>query len=101
MSTGSSKTRVSTGSSKTGVTYGAIWSERALDLAASFLKGDPKGLDQVFQSVDLLADTPRPDGTAEYGTPDRRRLRSGRYRVLYDVDGNTVTVVVIHAGRTS
>ncbi|WP_433023223.1 type II toxin-antitoxin system RelE/ParE family toxin [Kribbella sp. CA-294648] len=46
-----------------------------------------------------MADDPRPEGTAEYGTPDRRRLRSGRYRVLYDVNDNTVTVVVIHAGR--
>lgn len=83
------------------MTYEVIWSERALDQAAGFLKDDPEGLDQLFQSVDLLAGDPRPEGTAEYGTPDRRRLRSGRYRVLYDVDDNTVTVVMIHAGRTS
>ncbi|MCI0687766.1 MAG: hypothetical protein L0Y54_11085 [Sporichthyaceae bacterium] len=30
-----------------------------------------------------------------------RRLRSGRYRVLYDVNDSTVTVVVIHAGRSA
>ena len=83
------------------MTYEVTWSERALDQAAGFLKDDPDGLDQLFQSVDLLADEPRPEGTTEYGTPDRRRLRSGRYRVLYDVNDNTVTVVVIHAGRTS
>ncbi|GAA0948547.1 hypothetical protein GCM10009554_46250 [Kribbella koreensis] len=63
--------------------------------------GNPEGLDQLFHTVDLLADEPRPEGTTGYRTPDRRRLRSGRYRVLYDVNDNTVTVVVIHAGRTS
>ncbi|WP_020386799.1 type II toxin-antitoxin system RelE family toxin [Kribbella catacumbae] len=83
------------------MTYEIIWSERALDQATGFLKDDPEGLDQLFQSVDLLADDPRPEGTAEYGTPDRRRMRSGRYRVLYDVNDKTVTVIVIHAGRTS
>ncbi|WP_427896710.1 type II toxin-antitoxin system RelE family toxin (plasmid) [Kribbella sp. GL6] len=83
------------------MTYEVIWSERALDQAAGFLKDDPDGLAQLFASVDLLADDPRPSGTAEYGTPDRRRLRSGRYRVLYDVNDSTVTVVVIHAGRSA
>ncbi|MFD3406987.1 type II toxin-antitoxin system RelE/ParE family toxin [Kribbella sp. NPDC058693] len=82
------------------MTYEVIWSERALDQAAGFLKDDAEGLAQLFASVDLLADDPRPAGTAEYGTPDRRRLRSGRYRVLYDVNDSTVTVVVIHAGRS-
>lgn len=81
--------------------FEVIWSERALDQAAGFLKDDPDGLEQLFRSVDLLADDPRPAGTAEYGSPDRRRLRVGRYRVLYDVDDGSVTVIVIHAGRVS
>jgi mRNA interferase RelE/StbE len=81
------------------VTYKVIWSERAIDQAAGFLKDDPDGLRQLFAAVDLLADDPRPSGTAEYGTPDKRRLRTGRYRLLYNVSDATVTVVVIHAGR--
>jgi mRNA-degrading endonuclease RelE of RelBE toxin-antitoxin system len=50
----------------------------------------------------ISAGYPRP---AEGGThsrirhPDKRRLRAGRYRVLYNVNGATVTVVVIRAGR--
>lgn len=81
------------------MTYEVTWSERALNQAAGFLEDDPDGLAQLFHTLDLLAHDPRPPGTTEYGTPDRRRLRSGRYRVLYDVDDTTVTVVVIHAGR--
>ena len=82
------------------MTYEVVWSERALDQAAGFLADDPDGLAQLMAAVDLLADEPRPEGTAEYGSPDVRRMHVGRYRVLYDVNDTTVTVVVIHAGRT-
>lgn len=81
------------------MTYEVIWSERALDQAAGFLKDDPAGLEQLLSAVDLLADDPRPTGTTEYGSPDIRRLHVGRYRVLYDISDAEVTLVVIHAGR--
>jgi mRNA interferase RelE/StbE len=81
------------------VVYQVVWSERALNQAAGFLADHPDGLAQLLDAVDLLADEPRPVGTAEYGSPDVRRLHVGRYRVLYDIDDTTVTVVVIHAGR--
>ncbi len=81
------------------MTYEVIWSERAINQAAGFLKDDPDGLEQLLDAVALLANDPRPTGTAEYGSPDVRRLHVGRYRVLYDVSDATVTVVVIHAGR--
>jgi mRNA interferase RelE/StbE len=83
------------------VKYQVIWSERAIDQAAGFLKDDPEGLRQLFNAVDLLAGDPRPVGTAEYGSPDIRRLRAGRFRVLYNVSDEAVTVVVIHAGQVS
>ena len=79
--------------------YQVVWSERAINQAAGFLEDDPDGLAHLLDVVDLLADEPRPEGTAEYGSPDVRRLHVGRYRVLYDVDDATVTMVVIHAGR--
>jgi mRNA interferase RelE/StbE len=81
------------------VTYEVVWSERALDQAAGFLADDPAGLEQLLAAVDMLAEEPRPEATAEYGSPDVRRMHVGRYRVLYDVNDTTVTVVVIHAGR--
>lgn len=81
------------------MTYQVVWSDRALNQAAGFLEDDPAGLTQLLDAVDLLADEPRPSGSAEYGSPDVRRLHVGRYRILYDIDDTTVTVVVIHAGR--
>jgi len=79
------------------VSYEVIWSERALDQAAGFLAEDPEGLEQLLDAVDQLADEPRPEWTDEFGSPDTRRLRIGRYRVLYDIYAYMVTVVVIHA----
>ncbi|MGR3934907.1 type II toxin-antitoxin system RelE family toxin [Streptomyces sp. BRA346] len=77
-----------------------IWSEQALDNATRFLKDDPEGLEQVFKAVDLLADNPRPAGTAAYGSPDLRRMHVGMYRLMYEITDASVTIVVIHIGRT-
>ncbi|MFJ3791190.1 type II toxin-antitoxin system RelE/ParE family toxin [Kitasatospora sp. NPDC090091] len=76
-----------------------IWDEPAVNAAARFLNDDPEGLRQVMDAVDLLADSPRPAGTAECGSPDLRRMHIGRHRVLYEITGTTVTIVVIHLGR--
>ncbi|MFI0928549.1 type II toxin-antitoxin system RelE/ParE family toxin [Streptomyces sp. NPDC021012] len=81
------------------MTYEIVWDEAAIDAAARFLKDDPDGLQQLMDSIDLLADQPRPEGSAEYGSPDLRRMHVGRYWVLYEITEATITVVVIHIGR--
>jgi mRNA interferase RelE/StbE len=83
------------------VSHRIIWRPQATDAAAAFLKDDPEGLRQLFASVDLLADRPRPVGAAEYGSPDLLRMHVGRYRVLYEVSDDIVTIVVLHVGRSS
>ncbi|MFJ6792039.1 type II toxin-antitoxin system RelE family toxin [Streptomyces angustmyceticus] len=82
------------------MTYTIVWDEAAIDAAARFLKDDPEGLRQLMEAVDLLAEQPRPEGTAEYGSTELRRMHVGRYRVLYEITEATVTIVVIHVGRT-
>ncbi|MFD7735750.1 type II toxin-antitoxin system RelE/ParE family toxin [Kitasatospora phosalacinea] len=76
-----------------------IWDEPAIDDVARFLKDDPEGLRQLMDSVDLLAHSPRPPASAEYGSADLRRVHVGRYRVMYEITETTVTVIVIHLGR--
>ncbi|ADI07438.1 hypothetical protein SBI_04318 [Streptomyces bingchenggensis BCW-1] len=80
--------------------YRIIWDDPAINAAARFLKDDPEGLQQVFAAVDLLAVDPRPIGTAEYGSPDLRRMHVGFYRVMYEITESTVTIMVMHLGRT-
>ncbi|MFD7666752.1 type II toxin-antitoxin system RelE/ParE family toxin [Streptomyces sp. NPDC059788] len=81
------------------MTYEIIWDPAAIDAAARFLKDDADGLRLLLDAVDLLSTQPRPTGSAEYGSPDLRRMHVGRYRVLYEVTEATVTIVVIHIGR--
>ena len=60
-----------------------IWEAQAIDQAAGFLHDDPNGVREMLDTVALLADEPRPAGSFPYGSTDRRRLRIGRYRVMY------------------
>lgn len=76
------------------------YDERAIDQAAAFLD-DPDGIRAVLDAIDRLADDPRPAGSFPYGSPDLRRLRAGRYRVLYEITGQTVAIRHIARGTGS
>ncbi len=82
------------------MTYEILWTDQALAAAQAYMDDDPEGLARAFDVVDLLAHDPRPEGAFRWGT-DRYRLHIGRYRVIYEIAEKTVTVAVIHLGRTS
>jgi len=73
------------------------YDERAIGQAAGFLD-DPQGLGEVLDAIDRLAGDPRPAGSFPYGSPDLRRLRAGRYRVLYEITGDVVAIRHIARG---
>jgi mRNA interferase RelE/StbE len=81
------------------VTFRIIWHEQAADGAVRFLKEDPDGLGRVFAAADLLADEPRPEASVALGSPDLRRLDAGPYRLIYQVEAASATIVVLHIGR--
>jgi mRNA interferase RelE/StbE len=81
------------------VSYQVNWEFQALNLAAGFLSDDPVGVAALWETVSQLADEPRPLESFPYGSPDIRRLRSGRYRVFYTIDDNRQTVEIDHVGR--
>ena len=76
------------------------YDERAIDQAAAFLD-DPQGIRAVLDAIDQLADDPRPAGSFPYGSPDLRRLRVGRYRVLYEITEDAIAVRHIARGTRS
>lgn len=76
------------------------YDEIAISQAAAFLD-DPHGIREVLDAIDQLADEPRPGGSFSYGSPDLRRLRVGRYRVLYEITEGTVAVRHIARGPRS
>ncbi|MGW1003337.1 type II toxin-antitoxin system RelE family toxin [Streptomyces sp. NPDC002520] len=81
------------------MTFRIIWHEQATDSAVRFLKEDPDGLGRVFAATDLLADDPRPEGTVALGSHDLRRMHAGPYRLMYQIEEDSGTVVVLHIGR--
>jgi mRNA interferase RelE/StbE len=81
------------------VTYSVDWYEAALNTAAEYITDDPKGLDELFEALDRLADEPRPRKSKAMATPDLRRLRVGQYRALYEILESVGTIIVIHIGR--
>lgn len=81
------------------MSYQVTWEFQALDLAAGFLSDDRVGVAALWETVSQLADQPRPLESFPYGSPDIRRLRSGQYRVFYQIDEERQTVEIDHVGR--
>jgi mRNA interferase RelE/StbE len=53
---------------------------------------------RVVRRISALADDPRPPGSEKLTADDAYRLRQGSYRVLYTIDDDILTVVVIKVG---
>jgi len=68
-----------------------VFDEKAIDQAAGFLADDPDALHAVLTAIDQLADDPRPAESFPYGS-HHRRLRVGRYRVMYEIKGDEVVI---------
>jgi len=73
------------------VTLRVEYDEQAINQATGFLD-DPQGMRAALNAIDQLAGDPRPAGSFPYGSPDLRRLRVGRYRILYEITNDTVAI---------
>jgi mRNA interferase RelE/StbE len=49
--------------------------------------------------IEALAATPRPHGSKKLTGRDGYRIRSGDYRVVYEVDDRQRTVTILHVGH--
>ncbi|WP_159772119.1 type II toxin-antitoxin system RelE family toxin [Streptomyces sp. HM190] len=83
------------------MTYEIAFEPHALDSTARFLKEDPSGLSLDLDTIDKLADGPRPAASPPYGSPDIRRLRVGDHRVLHVIDNEVIRITITHPGRTT
>jgi mRNA interferase RelE/StbE len=50
---------------------------------------------EIARAIDRLANTPRPAGCKKLGGTELRRLRLGRYRVVYLIDDKSNLVIVV------
>jgi mRNA-degrading endonuclease RelE of RelBE toxin-antitoxin system len=66
--------------------------EKVVHQATAFLADDPNGLRAVLAAIDALGEHPYPGDAFPFGSTGLHRLRIARYRVLYTVTDNLVSV---------
>jgi mRNA-degrading endonuclease RelE of RelBE toxin-antitoxin system len=66
------------------------WSPRGVTTAASRFLEDATGMTAVVAALDALAQNPYPAESFRWG--DVLRLRVGRYRIMYIVEGELITI---------
>ena len=58
-----------------------------------------KDLKKILKRIEGLAENPRPWGCETLTGQERYRLRQGRYRIVYSVQDDELTVWVVRVGQ--
>jgi mRNA interferase RelE/StbE len=67
---------------------------------AKDLRAFPKqAVKRIMQRIASLADDPRPVGCERLSGQQRFRVRQGVYRIIYEIDDNRLTVLVVTVGH--
>ncbi|WP_106398403.1 type II toxin-antitoxin system RelE family toxin [Actinocorallia populi] len=80
--------------------YAIIWTLSAARTLRDFRERDPEGAGELRAAIETLAADPRPDDSSPYG-PAYRRLRVGRYRVMYRIEEKEISVIVLNLARST
>jgi mRNA interferase RelE/StbE len=55
---------------------------------------------RILRSISHLANEPRPDGCRKMSGYDAvYRIRAGDYRVIYEIDGKKIVIVILKIGH--
>jgi len=60
-----------------------------------------KDLKKILQRIDTLADDPRPSGCEKLTGQERYRIRQGKYRIVYSIQNNKLTIWIVKVGHRS
>ncbi|MEK6195248.1 MAG: type II toxin-antitoxin system RelE/ParE family toxin [Deltaproteobacteria bacterium] len=58
-----------------------------------------KNLQNILQRIKSLAIDPRPHGCEKLTGQERYRLRQGKYRIVYSIQENELTVWIVKIGH--
>ncbi len=58
-----------------------------------------RDLKKILDRIETLAEEPRPTGCEKLTGQKRYRLRQGRYRILYSIQDDELTVWVVKVGH--
>ena len=56
-------------------------------------------LRKILQKISSLSEQPRPHGCEKLTGQERYRLRQGRYRIVYSIQENELTVWIVKIGH--
>ncbi len=59
----------------------------------------PEAKRRIQAVIDVLAEEPRPPAAKKSTARPEWRVRTGDYRVLYRIEDEVLTIVVVHAGH--
>jgi len=64
------------------------------------LESIPKNdLTKILKRIEMLGNNPRPSGCEKLTGQERYRLRQGKYRILYSIQDDELTVWVVKVGH--
>ena len=64
------------------------------------LKSIPKkDLRRILDCITMLAEDPRPPGSEKLSGLERYRVRQGRYRIVYSIQDDELTIWVVKVGH--
>ena len=58
-----------------------------------------KELNRILQKIESLSENPRPSGSQKLSGQERFRIRQGRYRIIYSIQEEELTVWVVKVGH--
>ena len=58
-----------------------------------------KDLVKILERIEALAENPRPPGCEKLSGQQKYRLRQGRYRIIYSVQDDELTIWVVKIGH--
>ncbi|WP_405575663.1 type II toxin-antitoxin system RelE/ParE family toxin [Streptomyces sp. NBC_01167] len=81
------------------MTYTVVWQHQATTEFRRLRQLDPAGAKECASVVRALAEEPRPPGARQLGGSAYWRLSLGDWRILYQPEDDTITVIVLKVGR--
>ena len=58
-----------------------------------------KDLQRILERIESLAENPRLPGSKKLAGQERYRLRQGRYRILYSIQDQELTIWIVKVGH--
>ena len=58
-----------------------------------------KDLKKIMKAIESLGKDPRPSGCRKLSAQERYRLRQGRYRIIYSIQDDALTIWIVKVGH--